>query len=92
MELIIGILMLFGIASAGAEAETETTANPEIKSAVIESMPVVQPAPKAADNLSQECLTHHPRSIYRDLTLPYESQQRTAAPCFKNYKGACSDE
>ena len=92
MELILGILMLFGIASTGAEAETDTTGNPNTESAVMESAPPVQPAPKAADNHQQECLTRFPHSIYRDLTVPYGSQQRTAARCPHSCKGACPDE
>ncbi len=92
MELILGILMLFGIVSMGAEAETETTDNPDTKFAAIESTPPVQPAPKAADTHPQECLARHPHSIYRDLTLPYGSQQRTAASCLQSGNGAHPDE
>jgi len=92
MELIIGILMLFGIASVGSEAETKTSANLEIESTVMESAPPVQPAPKMEDATPSACLTHHTQSIYRDLTVPYESQQRIAASCLQSCNGDCPDE
>ena len=91
MELILGILMLFGIVSMGAEAETETTDNPDSESVVMESTPAVPPAPKAVDNYLPECLISHPHSIYRDLTLPYKSQQGTTI-CCPHSKEASTDE
>jgi len=92
MELIIGILMLFGIASVGAEAETEVSASPEIESTVKERAPVEQPAPKAADANQQTCLSHHKHSAYRDLTIPYGSQQRMAASCLQSCNEDCPNE
>ena len=92
MELIIGILMLFGIASVEAEAEVETPANLETEPTVIESTPAVQTAPKAIEANQKACLTHHRHSIYRDLTVPYESQQRIAAPCLQSCNGDCPNE
>ena len=92
MELIIGILMLFGIASAEAEAEVETAANLETDPTAIESAPAVQPAPKVADANQQTCLSHHRHSIYRDLTVPYGSQQRITAPCLQSCNGDCPNE
>jgi len=92
MELIIGILMLFGIASVGAEAEVETAAILETESIVVESAPAVQSAPKAVDVNQQTCLSRHRRSTYRDLTIPYGSQQRIAASCLQGCNGDCPDE
>jgi len=92
MELIIGILMLFGIASVGAEAEIEISATLETESTVIESVPAVQPAQKAADANQQTCLPQYRHSIYRDLTIPYGSQQRIAASCLQSCNGDCSNE
>jgi|GEM_PF-6581490 len=94
MELILGILMLFGIASVGAEAETETPPNLEIESTIIESAPAEQPVPKVEKATPSTCFTHHThtQSIYRDLTVPYGTQQRLAASCLQSCKGACSDE
>ena len=92
MELIIGILMLFGIASAGAEAEIEAPANLETESTVMESMPAVQPALKVVDANQQTCLTHHTHSTYRNLTIPYGSQQWIAASCLQSCNGDCPNE
>jgi len=92
MELIIGILMLFGIASIGAEAEIETSATLETESTVMESAPVEQLAPKAADANQQTCLSHHMYSTYRDLTIPYGRQQRIAASCLQSCNGDCPNE
>ena len=92
MELIIGILMLFGIASVEAEAEIEAPANLETESTVMESMPAVQPALKVVDANQQTCLSHHKHSTYRDLTVPYGSQQWIAASCLQSCSGDCSNE
>jgi len=92
MELIIGILMLFGIATVGVEADSGIPANLEIKSTVTENAPAVQPAPKAADANQQRCLSHHTNSTYRDLTIPYGSQQRIAASCLQTCNGGCPNE
>jgi len=92
MELIIGILMLFGIASVGAEADSETSANLETEPTVMKSAPVKQPAPKAEDVNQQTCLTHHTHSAYRDLTVPYGSQQQIAASCLQSCSGDCPNE
>ncbi|MFC1602927.1 hypothetical protein ACFL3U_05125 [Pseudomonadota bacterium] len=92
MELIIGILMLFGIASVGAEAEIETAATLEAEPTVIESAPVEQPAPKAEDTNQQRCLFHHTYSTYRDLTIPYGSQQQIAASCLQSCNGDSPNE
>jgi len=92
MELIIGILMLFGIASVGEEAEIETSATLETEPTVIESAPVEQPAPKAEDANQQACLYHQMHSTYRDLTIPYGSQQRIAAICLQSCNGDCPNE
>jgi len=92
MELIIGILMLFGIASAEAEAEIEAPANLEIESTVIENVPAVQLAPKTADANQQACLTSYTHSTYRDLTVPYGSQQQITASCLQSCNGDCSNE
>jgi len=89
MELIIGILMLFGIASVGAEAEIETSATLETEPTVIESAPVEQHMPKAEDAIQQRCLTYHTHSTYRNLTVPYGSQQRIAASCLQSCNGGC---
>jgi len=92
MELIIGILMLFGIASVEAEAEVETAANLKTEPTVIESAPVEQPAAKAEDVNQQRCLSHHTYSIFRDLTIPYGGQQRLAASCLQSCNGDCPNE
>jgi len=92
MELIIGILMLFGIASVGAEAELETATNLEAESTVMESVSVKQPMPKAVDANQQTCLSHHEHSTYRDLTIPYGSQQRIVASCRQSCNEGCPNE
>jgi len=93
MELIIGILLLFGIASTGAEAEAETPAvNLETESTVIESAPAVQPTPEVIDANQQACLHLYIHSTYRDLTIPYEIQQRLAASCLQSCNGDCPNE
>jgi len=92
MELIIGILMLFGIASTGAEAEVETATNLETEPTVIESTSAVQPAPEVVDTNQQTCLSHHIHGTYRDLTIPYGSQQRIAPPCIQSCNRDCPGE
>lgn len=92
MELIIGILLLFGIASTGAEAEAETAANLETEPSVMESAPAVQSVPKTADANQQTCLPRHIYSTYRDLTIPYGSQQRIAASCRQSCNEGCPNE
>jgi len=92
MELIIGILLLFGIASVGAEVEVEAANNLETKPTAIESVLVEQPAPKTADANQQRCLSHHTYSTYRNLTIPYGSQQRIAASCLQSCNGNCANE
>jgi len=92
MEFIIGILMLFGIATVGTEVEAETSANLKTEPTAIESASVVPPVPKAADANQQTCFAHDAHSTYRDLTIQYGSQQRITAPCLQSCNRDCSDE
>ena len=93
MEIVLAVLLLFGVITLGSITadkggdEQSTMALPNAES-VPDSHQVTQ-----AKRQSDQTRCHSAGSvIYRDLTLPYQDQVGRQASQAGGYEGDCSDE